>query len=135
MRWSIVAWSVLLSACSQDGIRIKGFLEDSGLPSLGTASDTGTASLARTCDRISVDGTCTEFTGAGWTANDIVAECNASVVSASCPSNDTLGRCTLAVGGALGFDRYFYLGAYYGASDVTLLQNSCNGEGGTWVDL
>lgn len=128
MRWMFFGGVLILGACAEDGIRFGELVLDTGL-STDTAAP---SSNGTTCDRIAMDGTCSEYVGSDWTLNDISAECNATLTSGSCPSTDALGTCRIDPAGGLTVDRTFYLGPYLGTADADLLENNCVLNGGLW---
>ncbi len=129
MRRTFFAGILFVGACVEDGIRFGELVLDTGL----SGSDTAAPSVSGvTCDRIQMDGTCSEFVGSGWDPDDIATDCNATLSSAPCPVSDALGTCTIDPYGVLTIERTFYVGPYYSTSDASLVGNGCVLSGGLW---
>ncbi len=86
-------------------------------------------SFPSACDESSRDGDCVEYTGAGWTEDEILAACGNSSLEEACPASDRVdGRCVIDAGTDFESVSYFYLGFWDEASAARACQSTPGAE-------
>lgn len=94
-----------------------------------TDSDTD-ADQDRACDMRASIYTCIEFTGEGWTKQEMSDSCSIGNRISSCPRDDAYGRCTIDKGEAKEAIGYYYTGNAYPSDG-----KPCGEAGGVWEAL
>jgi hypothetical protein len=120
-------WLLLLGACETSGVTYVGPGDGRTIP----VTDTSATGAGAACDKRNLNGTCVQFTGAGWDADTMQASCDGTMVD-GCPDS-ALGGCKLAQQEALEQIVYYYEGAFYIADDEGYLRGDCEVNFGEWL--
>ena len=87
--------------------------------------------VTESCDRVTTQYTCTEYTGTYWTATSVTTACTDGTIGIACPTSGSVGKCLVDSGNALE-STIFYFSTYtqVEAQDVCI-----NTESGTFTPL